>query len=168
MTELFASFSAQPLDRFGIETRYAHLDNTSFRLHGDYEIDAAEQESDGKHPIPIAITYGYSRDHRPDLLATNQLDEIKLGLLEMLAIYKEQSTSVERGFRFLKDPLFFAHSLFLKKLARIKALLMVMGISWLIYALAEHQIRHELAQRDETIPDQTGKPIQRPITLNAV
>lgn len=42
------------------------------------------------------------------------------------------------------------------------ALLMVMGLSLLVYALAEHHIRQQLAQRDETIPDQTGKPTQHP------
>ena len=80
----------------------------------------------------------------------------------MLATYKSQSSSVERGFRFLKDPMFFADSLFLKKPSRIMALLMVMGLSLLIYALAEHQIRQALADRDETLPDQKGKPTQRP------
>ncbi len=80
----------------------------------------------------------------------------------MLTIYKSQSTSVERDFCFLKEPMFFADSLFLKKPSRIMALLMVMGLSLLVYALAEHQIRQQLAERDETLPDQTGKPTQRP------
>lgn len=55
------------------------------------------------------------RTHGKYVIATNELDNNKLGLLEMLALYKSQSSSVERGFRFLKDPLFFADSLFLKK-----------------------------------------------------
>lgn len=102
------------------------------------------------------------RTHGKYVIATNELDANELSLLEMLAIYKQQSTSVERGFRFLKDPLFFAHSLFLKKPLRIMALLMVMGLSLLVYALAEHHIRQQLAARDQTLPDQTGKPTQRP------
>lgn len=105
---------------------------------------------------PIRCTHGKY------IIATNELDSTQLGLLEMLAIYKQQSTSVERGFRFLKDPMFFADSLFLKKPARIMALLMVMGLSLLIYALAEHQVRTQLVERDETLPDQTGKPTQKP------
>ena len=40
----------------------------------------------------------------------------------MLSAYKAQNVSVERGFRFLKDPLFFASSLFLEKPQRIMAL----------------------------------------------
>ena len=100
--------------------------------------------------------------HGKYVVATNDLDETRLGALEMLTTYKSQSTSVERGFRFLKDPMFFADSLFLKKPSRIMALLMVMGLSLLVYALAEHQIRQQLAERGETLPDQTGKPTQRP------
>ena len=42
------------------------------------------------------------------------------------------------------------------------ALLMVMGLSLLVYALAERSVRTELAQRDESIPDQVGKPTQCP------
>ena len=69
---------------------------------------------------------------------------------------------MERGFRFLKDPLFFADSLFLKKPVRIMALLMVMGLSLLVYALAERKLRTQLVTHDEHIPDQKGQPTQRP------
>jgi transposase len=96
------------------------------------------------------------------IIATNELDPTRLSTADLLTVYKDQNTSVERGFRFLKDPLFFAHRLFLKKPARIMGLLMVMGLSLLIYALAEHHLRQQLAVHDETIPDQKGKPTQRP------
>jgi transposase len=80
----------------------------------------------------------------------------------MLSNYTDQGVTVERGFRFLKDPLFFAHSLFLKKPERIMALIMIMGLALLVYALAERQLRLALEQKDETIPDQKGKPTQKP------
>lgn len=96
------------------------------------------------------------------IIATNELDPIRLPTADLLTVYKDQNTSVERGFRFLKDPLFFAHRLFLKKPARIMGLLMVMGLSLLIYALAEHHLRQQLAAHNETIPDQKGKPTQCP------
>ncbi len=80
----------------------------------------------------------------------------------MLASYKAQGTTVERGFRFLKDPLFFADSLFLKSPARIMAMIMIMGLCLLIYALAEWRIRQQLQEREETIPDQRGQPTQTP------
>jgi transposase len=101
------------------------------------------------------------------VLATNILDPQRLSDAALVETYKGQNATVERGFRFLKDPLFFAHSLFLKKPERIMALLMVMGLCLLVYALAEHRLRSELVNRDETLPDQTGKPTQR-ITLRRV
>lgn len=100
--------------------------------------------------------------HGKYVIATNELDETKLTALQMLSIYKEQTVSVERGFRFLKDPMFFAHSLFLKKPSRIMALLMIMGLSLLVYSLAELHVRQQLADRNEPIPDQRGKPTKRP------
>ena len=96
------------------------------------------------------------------IIATNMLDEQTLPTEELLTLYKDQNCSVERGFRFLKDPMFFAHSLFLKKPSRIMALLMVMGLSLLIYALAEYHLRQQLDAQDQTIPDQKGKPTQNP------
>jgi len=96
------------------------------------------------------------------IIATNVRDEQTLPTEELLTLYKDQNCSVERGFRFLKDPMFFAHSFFLKKPSRIMALLMVMGLSLLIYALAEHHLRQQLLQNNQTIPDQKGKPTQQP------
>ena len=43
----------------GIEQRFNHLDTTSFSLTGAYIPDSDEHA--------IAITHGYSKDHRPDL-----------------------------------------------------------------------------------------------------
>ena len=68
----------------------------------------------------------------------------------MLENYTDQGVSAEIGFCFLKDPLFFADSLFLKKPERI------MGRALLIYALAERQLRMELGKSNEYIPDQKG------------
>lgn len=101
------------------------------------------------------------------ILATNELDDDALPDLEMLSAYKTQTASVERGFRFLKDPMFFADSLFLKNPARIMAMIMVMGLALLIYALAERELRRQLQLQNETIPHQTGKPTQA-ITMRRV
>jgi transposase len=53
----------------------AHIDTTSFSLHGAYtsqdthitdaSVDAADTSD--VHPAPVKITHGYSKDHRPDL-----------------------------------------------------------------------------------------------------
>ncbi len=96
------------------------------------------------------------------LLATNELDTEEMPDEKILNTYKEQGVTVERGFRFLKDPLFFADSLFLKSPARIMAMIMVMGLCLLVYALAEWRIRQQLKEQDQTIPDQKGQPTQTP------
>ncbi|HVN54366.1 MAG TPA: IS1634 family transposase [Anaerolineaceae bacterium] len=96
------------------------------------------------------------------IIATNELEEGKLSAVQMLSNYTDQGVTVERGFRFLKDPLFFADSLFLKKPERIMALIMIMGLALLIYALAERQLRLALEKNSETIPDQKGQPTATP------
>jgi transposase len=88
-------------------------------------------------------------------------DSNELSDAEVVAAYKQQQ-QVERGFRFLKDPLFFASSLFLKNPKRIMALLMVMLLSLLVYGIAERRMRACLAEQKETLPNQIGLEIEAP------
>ncbi len=60
------------------------------------------------------------------ILATNLLETQQLSADEMLRAYREQQAA-ERGFAFLKDPLFFADSIFLKTAERIETMAMLMG-----------------------------------------
>jgi transposase len=96
------------------------------------------------------------------IIATNELVPSRLSAAGMLENYTDQGISVERGFRFLKDPLFFANTLFLKKPERIMALLMIMGLALLVYSLAERKLRLALKEMKATIPNQLGKPTQTP------
>src|SRR5690348_10723153 len=84
-TTLFAGLALQARQRFGIKAEQLHLDTTSFSVSGEYlsreeetnqqatleeKTKPLEEEKMGPEPmaaIPIAITYGYSRDHRADL-----------------------------------------------------------------------------------------------------
>lgn len=95
------------------------------------------------------------------IIATNELDTDKLTDLEIFDHYKDQK-KVEKGFRFLKDPLFFASSLFLKKPERIVALTMIMCLSLLIYSICERKMRMLLKAMRTSINSQVGKPTQRP------
>jgi transposase len=95
------------------------------------------------------------------IVATNELGSEKLSDEAVLKAYKEQQHA-ERGFRFLKDPLFFAHSMFLKNEDRIVAMVMIMGLALMVYSLAERKLREALEREDETIPDQRKKPTKRP------
>jgi transposase len=96
------------------------------------------------------------------IIATNELDTNSLSAAGMLENYTDQGVSVERGFRFLKDPLFFANTLFLKKPERIMALLMIMGLALLVYALAERKLRQALKEMKASLPNQLGRPTQTP------
>jgi transposase len=80
---------------------------------------------------------------------------------EVVAGYKGQS-AVERGFRFLKDPVFFVSSLFIKKPSRLQGLLMVMTLALLVYSVAQRRMRRQLACRQDTLPNQIGQPGARP------
>jgi transposase len=96
------------------------------------------------------------------LLATNVLDREALPAGEVLERYKDQTRTVERGFRFLKDPLFFASSTFLKRAERVMSLGMVMAVALWVYALGEWELRRKLLENQASLPDQKGKPTQRP------
>jgi len=113
----------------------------------------------------LASVYGYYEERLQRkscfILATNQTDAGKLDGDQMLAVYKRQQ-KVERGFRFLKDPMFLASSVFLKSPRRIMALAMVMTVCLLVYAALEHRIRKRLAEKNQQFPNQTGKMTSTP------
>src|SRR5260370_31508328 len=58
-TALFAGIARQARQRFGVTARQVHVDTTSFSVTGEYEADLDAHT--------LAVTYGYSRDHRADL-----------------------------------------------------------------------------------------------------
>jgi transposase len=66
------------------------------------------------------------------IVATNVIEEQALSHEQVFLTYKEQG-GVERGFRFLKDPLFLASSIFVKKPERIMALCFIMVLCLLVY-----------------------------------
>jgi transposase len=80
---------------------------------------------------------------------------------EVIRAYKGQAQA-EGGFRFLKDPLFFVSSLFVKKPCRIQGLLMVMTLALLVYSVTQRRLRQHLAHHTETVPNQLHQPTERP------
>ena len=63
ITTLFAGRACGPGAPLGFPLTRLHADTTSFSVSGEYRA-LAEGELDAH---PIAVTYGYSRDHREDL-----------------------------------------------------------------------------------------------------
>ncbi len=82
-SQIFTLVALAAAEKFDVSLNTVHLDSSSFHLHGEYESDLPEVYFSSKEvnsdepnrlvgnqraaPVPIKITYGYSRDHRPDL-----------------------------------------------------------------------------------------------------
>jgi transposase len=103
----------------------------------------------GKGQTPTQISYHIQATLVPDsavvkeaqksagqfILATNVLEKDDLTPSQALVEYKEQQSA---------EPLFFTSSVFLKSPNRIMALAMVMGVSLLVYTLAQRRLRQTL------------------------
>jgi len=95
------------------------------------------------------------------IIGTNLLDVERWPDASLIELYREQSV-VEWGFAFLKDPLFLASSVFVKRPERIMALAFIMTLCLLVYKLAELRVRQRLAATGQTVPDQVRKPTAHP------
>src|SRR5260221_5579439 len=72
-TKLFAGIASRARQIFGIKVQQVHVDTTSFSVSGQYSMASKGKEPgegaahSSSEAAVIAITYGYSRDHREDL-----------------------------------------------------------------------------------------------------
>jgi transposase len=60
--QLFTEIAIRAVKHFSLDCRHVHFDTTSMSVFGAY-IGQPQQENE----LPYEITYGYSKDHRPDL-----------------------------------------------------------------------------------------------------
>ncbi len=142
------------------------LIQAKLKFHGIDDIQITENQDEtyqitGKIlPISELIDVYQNRAGR-FIIATNRLDSESFSCDEMLIKYKEQQ-NVERGFAFLKDPLFFADSVFLKSPRRIETMAMLMGLCLMVYSLGQREVRRQLSSAKTGIPNQLGKLTDRP------
>jgi transposase len=61
--QIFTACAVRADQVFGFDKRYVHFDTTSITVYGDY-LPPEESEEQQR---PVRITYGYSKDKRPDL-----------------------------------------------------------------------------------------------------
>jgi transposase len=61
--KVFTACAVRADQVFGLDTRYVHFDTTSVSVYGEYLPPEEQQEQE----VPFTITYGYSKDKRPDL-----------------------------------------------------------------------------------------------------
>jgi transposase len=110
---------------------------------------------------PDAERIGYAKQLGACYVLGTNIEAAQLSDVEVIGGYKGQAKA-EGGFRFLKDPLFFVSSLFVKKPCRIQGLLMVMTLALLVYSVAQRRLRHALARQNATLPNQINQPTSRP------
>lgn len=158
------------LDKILKKLKYNKLKSIEIKEHNKY----ATKGKPKKDAEVKEILYQLTAEIESDSEKLNILNEQKscfvigtnipseqLSDIEVIKSYKNQST-VESGFRFLKEPMFFVSSLFLKKPSRIQGLLMVMSLALLIYSIAQRILRKQLEIQNETIPNQINQPTARP------
>jgi transposase len=104
---------------------------------------------------------GQRKQHKACFVIGTNIDASQVSDTEVIRAYKGQAHA-EGGFRFLKDPLFFVSSLFVKRPSRIQGLLMVMTAALLVYSVAQRRLRQQLVRHNETVPNQIHQPTQRP------
>ena len=133
--------------RKGRPTPETPIKAIQWQIHASVETDAA--------------TIAHQQRRKACFVLGTTVPDTALTDAEVIAGYKGQS-AVERGFRFLKDPVFFVSSLFVKKPSRIQGLLMVMTLALFVSTVAQRRMRHQLARQHDTLPNQIGQPTSRP------
>ena len=66
LDRLMTGIALQAIEQFRLGTEFLHFDTTSLSFFGAYESEDFCSLSDGSGRPPL-VTYGYSKDHRPDL-----------------------------------------------------------------------------------------------------
>ena len=105
--------------------------------------------------VPSEDAYGWA------VLATTLHPEVGTDA-EMLQAYQDQNTTVEPGFRWIKNPAAISPG-WLEKPERIAALAMLTVVGLLVYAVIQRQVRLYLRQHDRHIPGNKG-PTAMPTT----
>ncbi|WDE03890.1 IS1634 family transposase [Thalassomonas viridans] len=158
------------LEALNKKQKYYHLSVADCIAHKQYEgkgrpkkdapVQSIQWQLIGKAEEDKMAKLNYVEQKSCFVLASNAT-EAELDNESLFQRYKAQS-HVERGFRFLKDPLFFVSSLFIKKPSRIDALLMIMTLSLLVYTVGQRRLRANMAKAGITIPNQINQPIVNP------
>ncbi|MBG1261223.1 IS1634 family transposase, partial [Nostoc commune] len=139
--------------------------NKNLKMFAIKEIQIIEITSKDNKTIYKMSGLGYEKTEEIEIqrkeagrfiLATNLVGDEKLEPEEIITNYKNQQ-SCERGFRFLKDPLFFADSFFVENPERIETMLFLMSLCLLVYNLGQRELRNSLKRAKIGIKNQLRK-----------
>jgi hypothetical protein len=89
------------------------------------------------------------------LVLATTIDEQSCGDAEIVQAYRDQTATVERGFRWIKNPAAIS-PVWLEKPKRIAALAMLTVVGLLVYGLIQRQVRQYLAQHEASVPGNKG------------
>ena len=165
-------FSCEPdaqkeIERFSKNFRYCKLVSSGIvkeeipRRGRKPKAPVPEEEKQYRYKIELEIGINQEycdmvrRNRSFFVVATNDVER-EWKPAELLKQYKSQNR-VERGFRFLKDPEFFADSIFVSKNEHIQALLMIMTLGLAVFSGLEWKLRNAMKESNVQLPNQTGK-----------
>jgi transposase len=161
-----AEYEGRHAGKRGRHTCRWHYQAVSYRVEAQWQRkkwahrgrppkDAAPQEElvyrlvvQAQASTPPVATFGWT------VLATT-VGEQKCGDAEIVRAYREQTTTVEPGFRWIKNPAAIS-PVWLEKPERIAALAMLTVVGLLVYGLIQRQVRQYLQQHGQCIPGNKG------------
>ena len=98
--------------------------------------------------VPVA-TFGW-------LVLATTVSQQTSGDAEIVRAYRDQTTTVEPGFRWIKNPAAIS-PVWLEKPERIAALAMLTVVGLLVYGLIQRQVRQYLQQHQQSMPGNKGE-----------
>jgi transposase len=101
---------------------------------------------------PPVSTFGW-------LVLATTMSEQTCDDAEIVRAYREQTTTVEPGFRWIKNPAAIS-PVWLEKPERIAALAMLTVVGLLVYGLIQRQVRQFLQQHHQAIPGNKGATVR--------
>ena len=116
--------------------------------------DPAPLEAGYRLVVEVEAWPNPEEDHGWTVLATTVSTEVCTDA-EILQAYQEQHTTVEPGFRWIKNPAAIS-PVWLEKPERIAALAMLMVLGLLVYSVIQRQVRLYLRTHDRQIPGNKG------------
>ena len=99
--------------------------------------------------MPPVATFGW-------LVLATTLSEDLCGDAELVQAYRDQTTTVEPGFRWIKNPAAIS-PVWLEKPERIAALAMLTVVGLLVYSLIQRQVRQYLQLHHQCLPGNKGE-----------
>jgi transposase len=116
--------------------------------------DPPPLESGYRLGVEVELLANAEEDNGWTVLATTVSPEMCTDA-EILQAYQEQNTTVEPGFRWIKNPAAIA-PVWLEKPERIAALAMLTVLGLLVYSIIQRQVRLYLLAHDRQIPGNKG------------